>query len=38
VADLDALRALGYRRDQTVLLPGPWLALAPPGAVAASER
>jgi hypothetical protein len=38
VADLDALRALGYRRDQTVLLPGPWLALAPPGAVAAFER
>ncbi|WP_133411968.1 type VII secretion protein EccB [Vallicoccus soli] len=37
VADLDALRALGYRREQTVLLPGAWLALAPTGAVVETQ-
>lgn len=30
-ADDEALRALGYRREQTVLLPPPWLALVADG-------
>lgn len=32
VADEGVLRALGYRRDQTVLLPDPWLRLLARGA------
>ncbi len=38
VADLGALRALGYRRDQAVLLPDAWLRLLALGDPLATQR